>query len=405
MRVALVNTHYVPDLQGGAERSLQILAEGLVGRGVDVSVICLAAGADPGGANIGGVRVVYLPMPELRWRLAPDRRYPWRGLPGWSKPVWHLRESWNPAMYRRLGAALDDLRPDLVHTNNLLGLSAWCWRAVRLRGLPLVHTLRDYQLLCPRGQMMRGERRCERQCSTCRLYAKPRQLASRRVDAVVGNSRFVLERHLRQGFFTDTEVRRTVYDACEPSGPPRATNRQIPDLPLRLGYLGKLIPAKGLLRLLETLAPALRDGQVQLIVGGDGPAGYERELCDAGAIEGVFYLGWVRPEAVLQQVHALVVPSLWEEPLSRTVFEAYCHGVPVIASLRGGNAEVIDAGVTGFCYDPDRPAELLAVVSGLLADPASRSRLARGAAAAAVRFAPQRVVDDYQRLYSELIDP
>ncbi len=402
MHVALINTHYAPDLEGGAERSLKVLADGLVGRGVDVSVICLAAGERAGTEWIDGVRVVYLPAPGLRWPIAPDPRYPWRGLPAWAKPLWHIQESWSLAGRRRLLRVLDQLRPDLAHTNNLLGLSALCWGAIRSRGLPLVHTLRDYQLLCPRAQMIKAGSPCQRQCLACRLYAMTRKGASRRVDAVIGNSNFILQRHLDLGFFTGARVRRTIYNACEA---PRLAHRAKTGgrgRPLQLGYLGKLIPAKGLHRLLDTLDTLLRDDRVNVVVAGAGDPRYERGLKGRLGSERVRFLGWVRPEVLFEQVDLLVVPSLWEEPLSRTLFEAYCHGLPVIATRRGGSPEVIDEGKTGYCYDPEQPEELRSLVASLIEQPSMLIELAQGAAAMAARFRPDRLVDDYLGLYAEL---
>ena len=61
------------------------------------------------------------------------------------------------------------------------------------------------------------------------------------------------------------------------------------------------------------------------------------------------------PGRVLAEIDALVVPSVWEEPLSRTIFEAYGAGVPVIVSNRGGNPEAVDVGATGFVVDPEQP--------------------------------------------------
>ena len=46
-------------------------------------------------------------------------------------------------------------RPDVVHTHNLPGISTGIWETCRRLGRPVVHTLHDYQLLCPRTSLMR----------------------------------------------------------------------------------------------------------------------------------------------------------------------------------------------------------------------------------------------------------
>jgi len=42
VKIAIINTLYYPNVVGGAERSVQFLAEGLVKKGHEVVVICTA---------------------------------------------------------------------------------------------------------------------------------------------------------------------------------------------------------------------------------------------------------------------------------------------------------------------------------------------------------------------------
>src|SRR4029079_1777854 len=50
----------------------------------------------------------------------------------------------------------------------------------------------------------------------------------------------------------------------------------------------------------------------------------------------------------------LLVPS-WEEPFGRVAAEGMAAGVPVVATSRGGPAELIEDGVTGFLATPRAP--------------------------------------------------
>jgi glycosyltransferase involved in cell wall biosynthesis len=404
MHIALINTHFAPDLVGGAERSLQVLAHSLRDRGHRVSVVCLATTTQPGSAAVDGVQVVYLPTPELRWRLAPDQRYPWRGLPGWLKPFWHLRETCNRQQYQRIVATLEQLQPDLVHTNNLLGLSAGCWGAVKSLGLPLLHTLRDYQLLCPRGQMMKGDMRCDRQCTACRAYSLSRNGPSRLVDAVIGNSKFILDRHLAAGFFSQARTCLPIYNAWDEGQEPQPRSQAGASSALRLGFMGNLTAVKGLHRMLASLRSLLENNQVKVLVAGNGDAAYLEHLRQQFPAN-VEFLGWKPSPELLAGIDLLVIPSLYEEPLSRTIFEAYRCGVPVLASRRGGHPEVIEQGVSGFCYEPEQPGALTSIVQRLIAEPTMLLGLAQGAKAAAPRFAPQRLADEHLALYSQLLEP
>ena len=49
---------------------------------------------------------------------------------------------------------LDDVEPDVVHIGHLNHLSTSLVFAARDRGVPVVFTLHDYWLMCPRGQFL-----------------------------------------------------------------------------------------------------------------------------------------------------------------------------------------------------------------------------------------------------------
>lgn len=72
----------------------------------------------------------------------------------------NFRETYaNPGIERRFKAILEEYKPDIAHFHHLLGLSFGCVRLCRERNIPVVFTLHDYWLTCPRGggQRFRGE--------------------------------------------------------------------------------------------------------------------------------------------------------------------------------------------------------------------------------------------------------
>lgn len=64
----------------------------------------------------------------------------------------------NPKIETVFAKLLDTFQPDIVHYHHLLGLSFGCVRLCHERGIPVVFTLHDYWLTCPRGggQRFRG---------------------------------------------------------------------------------------------------------------------------------------------------------------------------------------------------------------------------------------------------------
>ncbi|WP_324715309.1 glycosyltransferase family 4 protein [Carboxydochorda subterranea] len=396
MRVLLVNTLYPPPTVGGAERSVRLLARGLAGAGHDVHVA--AASSTPGRVTTEeeGVTVHRIPLFNAYWPFDPGRR------PAHRKLAWHGLDTWNPVMARRLARIVEATRPDVVHTQNLAGFSVAAWEAVKRLGIPVVHTPRDYYLLCPRNTMYRHGRACARPCPDCRVYAWGRRRASAAVDAVVATSDFLLRLHEWLGYFPGASIREVVPNADEgpvdgPERPPLAGQ----DRPVRFGFLGRLEPAKGVEVLLRALHAVGVPGWEAWIAGRGSPE-YLRRLQRLCPSTGVRFVGFVQPGWLLAQIDVLVVPSLWHEPFGRVVVEAYAHGVPVVAARRGALPELVEHGRTGWLFDPERPDELAALLARIVKDPSCLAPLARTAARARSRFGVATVTQAHLEIYDRL---
>lgn len=393
MRILLLSANYNLPVEGGAERSLRFLAEGLVDLGHEVKVASIGnADAKEVVRGVGHKRLrhgnIYSPTPPAR------ARHPL------LKFVWHAIDSYNPIMAQRFGAVIDEFGPDLVHTNVMAGVSVSAWPTVKRRGLPLVHTLRDYYVPCARSTMFRNGHPCMDICFSCYPFRWAARPLSQRVDAVVGNSRFILDHHLRLGTFTDTPLKRVIYNGYSPPATPQPPSPESGRL--RVGYLGKLTLEKGVEWLLEVFS-TLPENEFELTLAGSGAPNYERTLQNRFASEHVRFLGFVPPTQLFTSVDLLVVPSLWPEPLPRTVFEAYGHGIPVLGSDRGGIPEILHHGETGFVFDPDKPQGLLDHLWSLQRDRGLLARLRAGAEAMAGNFLPKRVAREYLELYRAVI--
>jgi glycogen synthase len=103
---------------------------------------------------------------------------------------------------------------------------------------------------------------------------------------------------------------------------------------------GRLNAAKGIGAFLRELAPRM-PAHMRVTVAGDG--GEEARLRREFAGERICFLGWCSPEKALEMAasaHAIVVPSLWEDPCPSTIFEGLLLGKPTFALARGGAPEL-----------------------------------------------------------------
>ncbi len=396
MKLLLVNNFYAPNVFGGAERVTQLLAEELVALGHEVVVVTLAAGGRAFTDEVGGVRVHYVDVGNLG-ASAWDRK---RSM--LKRVLWHLSAEFNPAIAARMRTILRAERPDVVHTHNLAGFSVNVWRVAKQLGLPVVHTLHAHFLLCARGTMFRNDRNCTAQCADCRAFTVRRRSQSRPVDAVVGVSKYVLDRHLDAGYFGATHRRHVIYNACAVESERINGRKTEPQRTVRIGYLGRLHPTKGVDRLISEFG-RLPDTGSHLAIGGNGHADYENELRRRGAKSNITFAGWVDSDRFLGEIDLLVVPSLWHEPLATTILEAYGHGLPVLVSRRGGMPEIVDEGVTGWSFEPDRPGELAGILKTLVAAPDSIRRARLHCKEKSKLFTRRRFANDYIDVYRRVL--
>lgn len=159
--------------------------------------------------------------------------------------------------------------------------------------------------------------------------------------------------------------------------------------PFRLVYVGRLVHQKGTHIALEALAYLIREkgmSNIHLDIIGLGPNEYINQLKNmAQELEiasHVEFVGFVEHKQVLGRFlkyNAVLIPSLWEEPLSGTIAEAMARGLPVIATDRGGNPEIIFDSENGLLVPPGDPVKLADAIKKLIDNPAMTQKLRHNA--------------------------
>ena len=164
-----------------------------------------------------------------------------------------------------------------------------------------------------------------------------------------------------------------------------------------LVIFGRIHPDKGTAAAIDI---ARRAGRRLVICGIVQDTGYFREQVEPH-IDGdrVTYLGSVGPAQraeVLGAAAALLHPIAFPEPFGLSVVEAMACGTPVIAYPLGSMPEIIDEGVTGYLV-ADAGAASAAVEQAASLDRQGVRRVAER------RFGAARMVDDYLKLYRQLL--
>jgi glycosyltransferase involved in cell wall biosynthesis len=390
LNILIVNIIYPtpnhPKIVGGAERSVKNLAEALVKNGHDVLIIRgLSPEASQQTEYVGGVKVAGFPIPKKYWPFDGQEH-------GFvDKALWHIADDYgrpSSAVQREIEA----FAPDVIHTNNLGGLSTAVWSLADKMGIGIVHTLRDYYLLCPKSTLFRGRDVCGTPCTDCSLFTMRRRALTGLVDVVVGNSQATLDLHLERGLFANAAWKGAIHNVSErvESSPPAD-----PKGPVRFGYIGRVTVDKGV----EELATAY--GRLataaELIIAGEADPAIQERLQQLAGSKPIKFLGFVTPDAFYSNVDVVVAPSLWHEPLPRSILEAFAYGRPALGSTRGGIPEALGDG--GWLFDPADPPSLERSLDLLARNPDLVRDKALVAAELAGRFRPNDVVEKYLAAY------
>ncbi len=396
--------------------------------------------------------------PDFRLRVEPDKDDPRVTVFVVNNP--RLRDQYRaPGIDQRFSKVLDQVQPDIVHVGHLNHLSTSLLKEAALREIPIVFTLHDYWLMCPRGQFMQmfpedptnlwaacdgqEDRKCAERCYARSFSGAPdehetdvrywsdwvgrrmrhvREMAEL-VDLFIAPARYLHDRYrdafglperklvyLDYGFARKRMEGRTRVTP----GSSSSTFRQSPPEPFTFGYIGTHVPAKGIHDLISAFGKV--EGNAKLRIWGR-PRGQDTEALKGLAAnlpaEVARRVEWF-PEYkntemvrdVFDLCDAIVVPSVWVENSPLVIHEAEQARLPVITANVGGMAEYVHHEVNGLLFEHRDTTSLAAQMSRLVADPDLAVRLgARGYLFSESGDIPDvgAHVEQVERLYHQVI--
>jgi glycosyltransferase involved in cell wall biosynthesis len=302
----------------------------------------------------------------------------------------------NPEIERDFAQTLARFRPDVVHFQHLMYLSAKLVEIAGRQYVPTVITLHDFWFKCHKTLLLRytGEicqdREGFRACADClngrrrpwpirwltagMLRRRDRLLrqALRGAQVVIAPSRFLKDQFVRDGYLPADSIH-VIENGIDATGVLRHRQRADGE-PIKFAYVGSIAFHKGVHVLIEAFnhvrGPAVLDiyGSLETY-----PA-YAARLRDEIVHPDTRLKGPLERSdiwRVLSETDVLVVPSLWYEANSPLVMrEAFAAGVPVIVSDLGAVAEKVRDGIDGLIFPPGDSQELQAVLQNLVDAPA-----------------------------------
>ncbi len=273
---------------------------------------------------------------------------PWR-----NYPLHVLQNFWREWAASLAASQIDILIQDELNHPSLFWLNRRLKREADFPIVALVHHLRSNEV---------------HPAPLASLYRAIEARYLRTVDGFICNSRSTQQATLALAGASSPSV--VAYPGRDP-GPPPLQEKEIlaraqSEGPLRLLFVGNLIPRKGLHTLLEALAHVPSDQARLTVVGDDSidPRYSQRMRALAhhhNLDERIHWAGPVSDETLrvlYSQHHALVVPSQLEG-FGIVYLEAMSYGLIAVGTEAGGAGEIIRPGETGLLIPPE-DAETLA---------------------------------------------
>jgi glycosyltransferase involved in cell wall biosynthesis len=409
MRILIISDMYPPYYEGGYELRCKETADEISRRGHQVFVLTSWWGLDH--TKIEGNIYRILSIDPTRWQPSRSDSFdPFRLRKRFRQLKWAYDCRRNFHITREL---ISSLKPDVVFIWNMTNLGINPILAAQDMGIPTIYSL-GIDWLCSLKKD---------------LYLEPSLLKRKYREAISGiksyqtldlrhlitNSEALKQVYVKNGF-SDKDI------AVIPRGIPsniviENVNQVV--LPksntVRLLFVGRVVSVKAPDDAIKAIA--ILDGKVgnryiELDIIGTGQEEYIRELKELITVlnmeSHVKFLGWLEHAEILNlysYYDALIFPSRWEESFGVVIIEAMARGLPVIATNRGGNPEIITDDVNGLLVPADHPDRLAEAIDRLFQEDGLAKRL-RTAALNTIheKFELERIVDRFMLYFQTVLE-
>lgn len=335
---------------------------------------------------------------------------------------------YDPINYRKCLALFRSIKPDVVHLHNFKYLTFGVVSAARRLGIPLVYSVYDYWLFCPRESLFRNTNvSCTNATGTdcVRCYRPKGKNPSvffklpllfrrrfvnhfiRRIQRYIvlsQSSKDILVRHGVPAGAVDI-----IHQYLDLRMAPAAGLSIDPDTVFFAGWLS---PNKGAHIFIQAaILVARRNPQAHFyMAGGKADESFHQSLLamiKEADLEGrLTMLGKVgQPEIRkrLQTSEIVVIPEQWENMSPLFLTEAMAWGKAIVASRIGGLAEFVNDGENGFAVAPASPEAFADKIQHLLSHKEQARAMGSRAKADVVQFFdPAEIREKTMRIYQKL---
>ena len=341
MKICLIHNLYEPYARGGAEQVVKATIDFLLSQNNEVILITLASEKEEFSKS-DKLKIYRLKQKNIFSFFDLDKHN------FLSKFVWHLINIFNLPVSKRVSEILQEEKPDIVHTHNLMGLSFLIPKKIRKLKIKNIHTVHDVQLVEPSGIIIKTKENSWRhKCLLMQLHIFIMKKLIGSPDIVISPSKFLLNFYKQKGFFPKSKLQVLA----------NPLTLQVPDgfqkqehSGFNFLYLGQIEKHKGVYELLQTFQNI--DNACLHIVG-DGSE-LENLKNKFANLENIKFYGRKSREklpAIFATTDVLIFSSLCYENYPAVIFESFQFGVPVLTVNHSSLPEFIKEGENGWFFD------------------------------------------------------
>lgn len=295
-----------------------------------------------------------------------------------------INSVYNRKAAKKIELLIREENPDIAHLHSFWGgLTPSILIVLRKYNIPIVHTVHDYNLICPvttsidhqgniceackGNKFYKGTlKRCYRGSflksfilSTALFFRRKFFNPVKLINGWIFVSWFTYYKHLQ---FIPNLINSDVINLYNfnPNSFLKSINKFERKYFL---YFGRLSHEKGLVTLINAFSH-IRD--LKLVIAGTGPQEtYLKDKVQNLGCDNIEFVGFKSGEdlnSIISNASFNIVPSEWWENNPLSIIEAYSMGIPVIGANVGGIPEIIVEGETGFLFEMKNVEDLLKVI-------------------------------------------
>ncbi len=286
---------------------------------------------------------------------------------GWRGALQFFASVWNFFSVKKIKQKIEEFEPDIVHVHNWhFATGPLIFRKIHSMGVPIVHTIHNYRLLCPSAILLHKGKLFENSLHKSFPWKAIRNKVYRSSLLLTFWLALIVWFHKKIGTWKtiDTYVCLTSFAvnlfqqsnfgvsgekfAIKPNFISTST-QVVNKKENQFVFIGRLSEEKGISVLLD----AFKELPFILKIAGDGPL-KELILKASREFPNIIYIGNLSKDEVvksLQETQALISPSICYEGMPMTILEAFSCGTPVIASNLGAMTSMISDGANGFLFE------------------------------------------------------